>query len=101
MFRFPHLPAGQSPPPCTFAAAAAAASISGNDQNAQTWETKKETSSEHYWKTGLQHRLKKSLGTGFRTGTPQTETLGLGLEYRVNKLVPTVPLAPIGTGWKN
>ena len=31
--------------------------------------------SSHYSKTGLQHRLKKSLGTGFSTGTRKPRPL--------------------------
>ena len=42
--------------------------------------------------------VEEALRYRFSNRHPQTETLGLGLEYRVNK---PVPLALIGTGWKN
>ena len=42
--------------------------------------------------------VEEALRYRFSNRHPQTETLGSGLEYRVNK---PVPLALIGTGWKN
>ena len=50
----------------------------------------------------LENRLsapvEEALRYRFSNRHPQTETLGSGLGCRVNK---PVPLAPIGTGWKN